>query len=279
MLATIRDDAWNVHNMQHITPNSTRWDGWLKDSSTWLKVATTLEKPPTLTHNHIQNKCRLIINWTVRNQFYQDFNHWWIYVSNDVCKCPPLSLDLIDVLMWLSRMSSGCSPWSIAEKNILIVWGWEISQKNSTKYLVWISNSLFNFNPSKFNIEVKWRANTLSQLMRYFNNTKIKYSRRTTWHYYNTYLKMSKKGLAKTTLQPDPTLQPQVCQLSLFFPWLQFLNKTKQWQITWDLCELIILTGTRPGWPPFPLNLVTGVHAKLNFLIRGIFWYSTVDSE
>ena len=26
MLATIRDDAWNVLNMQHITPNSKRWD-------------------------------------------------------------------------------------------------------------------------------------------------------------------------------------------------------------------------------------------------------------
>ena len=26
MLATIRDDTWNVFNMQHITPNSKRWD-------------------------------------------------------------------------------------------------------------------------------------------------------------------------------------------------------------------------------------------------------------
>ena len=26
MLATIRDDTWNVLNMQHITPNSKRWD-------------------------------------------------------------------------------------------------------------------------------------------------------------------------------------------------------------------------------------------------------------
>ena len=25
-LATIRDDTWNVLNMQHITPNSKRWD-------------------------------------------------------------------------------------------------------------------------------------------------------------------------------------------------------------------------------------------------------------
>ena len=58
MLATIRDDTWNVLNMQHITPNLKRWDysdipggghERLKDPPTWLKVATTLEKPPTPT--------------------------------------------------------------------------------------------------------------------------------------------------------------------------------------------------------------------------------------
>ena len=26
MLATIRDDTWNLLNMQHITPNLERWD-------------------------------------------------------------------------------------------------------------------------------------------------------------------------------------------------------------------------------------------------------------
>ena len=26
MMATIREDTWNVINMQHITPNSKRWD-------------------------------------------------------------------------------------------------------------------------------------------------------------------------------------------------------------------------------------------------------------
>ena len=59
MLATIRDDTCNVLNMQHIPPNSKRWDysdilvvaiKRLKDLPTWLKVATTLEKPPTPTH-------------------------------------------------------------------------------------------------------------------------------------------------------------------------------------------------------------------------------------
>ena len=55
MLATIRDDTWNMLKMQHITP--IRKHGIiqispvmamkiLKDPPTWLKVATTLEKPP-----------------------------------------------------------------------------------------------------------------------------------------------------------------------------------------------------------------------------------------
>ena len=59
MLGTIRDDTWNVLNMQHIT--QIRKDGIiqtspvvaikdLKDPPTWLKVATTFEKSPTTTH-------------------------------------------------------------------------------------------------------------------------------------------------------------------------------------------------------------------------------------
>ena len=55
MLATIPDDTWNMLNIQHIIPNSKRWImqsspvvaiHCLKDSPTWLKVATTLEKAP-----------------------------------------------------------------------------------------------------------------------------------------------------------------------------------------------------------------------------------------
>ena len=59
MLAIICGDTWNMLNMQHKTPNSKRW-GFsdipsvaikrLKDLPTWLKVATTLEKPATPTH-------------------------------------------------------------------------------------------------------------------------------------------------------------------------------------------------------------------------------------
>ena len=59
MLGTIRDDTWNVLNMQDITPNSKRWDysdilggghKKIKDPPTWLKVTTTLKKLPTPTH-------------------------------------------------------------------------------------------------------------------------------------------------------------------------------------------------------------------------------------
>ena len=49
MLARIRDITWNVLNMQHITPNSKRWDysdipggghKKIKDPPTWPKVGT-----------------------------------------------------------------------------------------------------------------------------------------------------------------------------------------------------------------------------------------------
>ena len=61
MLATIRDDTWNVLNMQHIIPNSKIWDysdkvvviNRLKDPPTWLNEATTLEMPPIPTHLHL----------------------------------------------------------------------------------------------------------------------------------------------------------------------------------------------------------------------------------
>ena len=55
MLATIRDDTWNVLNMQHITLNSKRWDysdipggchKKIKGPAHMVKMATTLEKPP-----------------------------------------------------------------------------------------------------------------------------------------------------------------------------------------------------------------------------------------
>ena len=73
MLATIHDDTWNILNMQHITPNSKRWD--YSDilvvaikrlgPPTWLKVATTLEKLPTpLTY---EDKTLLIFSF--KNKF------------------------------------------------------------------------------------------------------------------------------------------------------------------------------------------------------------------
>ena len=74
MLATIRDDIWNLLNMQHITQNSKRWDNSdihggghkrLKDPPTWLKVATTLKKPqpPPAFNSGVANKI------------------WWLYKS------------------------------------------------------------------------------------------------------------------------------------------------------------------------------------------------------
>ena len=59
MLDTIRDDTWNALNMQHVTPNSKRWDysdipggghKRLNDLPIWQKVATSFEKPPVPTH-------------------------------------------------------------------------------------------------------------------------------------------------------------------------------------------------------------------------------------
>ena len=68
MLAAIRDDKQNVLNIQHITPNSKRWDysdiKRLKDPPTRLKVATTLEKPPTPTHRNIVKKVSQTDGWT-----------------------------------------------------------------------------------------------------------------------------------------------------------------------------------------------------------------------
>ena len=60
MLNTIHDDTWIVLNIQHINPNSKRFNyfdiagggTWKisKDQLTWLKVTTTSEKNPTPTY-------------------------------------------------------------------------------------------------------------------------------------------------------------------------------------------------------------------------------------
>ena len=62
MLAIIRDDTWNVLNMQHIIlqilkdgviqPSTVVAINRIKDPPTRLKVATAFEKPPTLTQCH-----------------------------------------------------------------------------------------------------------------------------------------------------------------------------------------------------------------------------------
>ena len=49
MLATIRDDTWYVHNMQHITPNNKTWD--------YLEIpvggTSMIEGPTQQTHHAI----------------------------------------------------------------------------------------------------------------------------------------------------------------------------------------------------------------------------------
>ena len=58
MLVKIRDDTWNVLNMQHIIPNSKRWDysdipgcgqKYIKDPPTWLKVVASDNKAGIVT--------------------------------------------------------------------------------------------------------------------------------------------------------------------------------------------------------------------------------------
>ena len=59
MSATIRDDTWNILNMQHITPNLKRWDYWdissgghkkIKGPAHMVEGGHTSEGPPTPTH-------------------------------------------------------------------------------------------------------------------------------------------------------------------------------------------------------------------------------------
>ena len=59
MLATIRDDTWNVLNIQNITPNSKRWDypditggshKKIKGPAYMAEGGQILENPPTPTH-------------------------------------------------------------------------------------------------------------------------------------------------------------------------------------------------------------------------------------
>ena len=78
MLAKIRDGTRNVLNMQHIIPNSKRWDysdipggDRLKDPPTWLKVATTLEKPPTPTDFLSWNEGQMTLKVKLNNPYFQ----------------------------------------------------------------------------------------------------------------------------------------------------------------------------------------------------------------
>ena len=92
MLATIRDDTWNVLNMQHLLPNWKK-DGIiqtspvvainrLKNLSTWLKVATTLEKPPTPNHNDTSSHGVDMKLWQTEKDCYRAGCYSWKYGSH-----------------------------------------------------------------------------------------------------------------------------------------------------------------------------------------------------
>ena len=78
MLATIPDDTWNVLNMQHINPNSKSWViqtspvvalKRLQQPPTWLKVTTTLEKTPTLTHRDLISQMKDLTKKLIKKKF------------------------------------------------------------------------------------------------------------------------------------------------------------------------------------------------------------------
>ena len=79
MLAIIRDDTLNVLTMQHISPNSKRWDhsvihggGHKKDAPTWLKVVITFFFPDPHPHPILEK--RLFQNLTLKIQVQ---GHGW----------------------------------------------------------------------------------------------------------------------------------------------------------------------------------------------------------
>ena len=62
-LATIRDDTWYVHNMQHIIPNNKRWD--------YLEFTLRIEEP---MHSH---GWRWPPSYSLRNRHPSPTNHTW----------------------------------------------------------------------------------------------------------------------------------------------------------------------------------------------------------
>ena len=109
MLAKLRDDTWNMLNMQHIIPNSKRWDfsdivvaiNKLKDPPTWLKVATTLENPSP-THNISVAYCKKYNNcssgcslkhkkrfaFSIISQYWDDAGSWNLPHRRQRHSCP-----------------------------------------------------------------------------------------------------------------------------------------------------------------------------------------------
>ena len=119
MLATIRDDTWNVHNMQHLIPNSK--DGIIQTSPmvainrlkyppTWLKVATTLEKPPTPPTwllmdwrlSSVRTPATIIMTWPI--DAYQSFG------ERIILSCCIDSPGVVSILIWVGGRGMSQGP-------------------------------------------------------------------------------------------------------------------------------------------------------------------------
>ena len=114
MLATIHDDTWNMLNMQHITPNSKRWDysdilvvaiKRLKDPPTWLKVATTLEKLPT----PLAYEDKTLLIFSFKNKFSAIF-FLKLIVNDPIHLSTSSTLDVAPaaLLFWLPHRKVNC---------------------------------------------------------------------------------------------------------------------------------------------------------------------------
>ena len=72
MLATIRDDTWNMLNMQRINPISKKWDysdipggghKQIKGPAHMVEGDHYLRKPPTPTHKMLSKYMRILKSW------------------------------------------------------------------------------------------------------------------------------------------------------------------------------------------------------------------------
>ena len=81
MLAIIRDDTWNVLNMQHITPNSKRWDysdtpggGYkkIKGPAHMVEGGHHLRKAPNTHPRHLNNRITFLASFSDNFYYFYD---------------------------------------------------------------------------------------------------------------------------------------------------------------------------------------------------------------